>query len=116
MLTHVNVLLHSLKLRISATMNLQIKVITLLIFAAFSFELFGQHQNVSLNKWAEASSIENQNTVASYAIDGDNSTRWASAFGDPQWIIIDLQASYYISSIEILWEAASALDYTVDIS
>lgn len=44
-------------------------------------------------------------------------TRWASApQSDPQSIVIDLAARYNLTEVIIYWEAASANDFTIDIS
>ncbi|MEU9845254.1 discoidin domain-containing protein, partial [Actinomadura sp. NPDC048032] len=46
--------------------------------------------DAALNRPATASSTENASFPASAAVDGDPATRWSSAFGDPQWIQVDL--------------------------
>jgi hypothetical protein len=48
-----------------------------------------------ISQWkpATASSTENVGTPASAALDGNTGTRWSSAFGDPQWIQVDLGAT-----------------------
>ncbi|MBN1410193.1 MAG: DUF4982 domain-containing protein, partial [Spirochaetales bacterium] len=48
--------------------------------------------NLALNKTATASSSENTDLSANAAVDGNAGTRWASAFSDPQWIMVDLGA------------------------
>jgi uncharacterized repeat protein (TIGR02543 family) len=78
--------------------------------------LFAQTTDLALNKPAIASSEENAGTKAALAVDGNAATRWASAFSDPQWIRIDLGAASSITKVILLWEAASAKNYTVDIS
>lgn len=52
------------------------------------------------------------------AIDGDVSTRWESTVnGDEhQWLEIDLGKSYRVGSAAIVWEAAYAKEYRVQIS
>jgi hypothetical protein len=68
-----------------------------------------------LNKPAYASSVVNRN-VPSRAADNDLSTRWESAYSDPQWIYIDLGAVYDIGKIVLKWEAAYASSYQIQIS
>src|SRR3984957_507739 len=46
---------------------------------------------------ATASSTENASFPASNAVDGNTSTRWSSAFSDPQWLQVDLGATASIS-------------------
>jgi hypothetical protein len=72
--------------------------------------------DIALNKPATASSVEKPGTEPGKAVDGDPTTRWASAFSDPQWIQVDLGATYTISGVALVWEAASAKNYTIDVS
>ena len=51
-----------------------------------------------------------------HAIDGNPRSRWSSAFSDPQWLAIDLGTDTKFSSIKLLWEAAYAKAYTIEIS
>jgi len=53
---------------------------------------------------------------ADHAVDGDDKTRWSSAFRDPQWLTVDLGAPTTLSRIRINWEAAYAKDYEVQLS
>eukprot|EP00966_Prymnesium_polylepis_P205554 4763642-Prymnesium_polylepis.1 len=62
-----------------------------------------------------ASSAENEYRAAVLAIDGKDETRWGSLFKDEQWLQVDLDQSYAISSVEILWEAALPLTFEVQI-
>lgn len=65
---------------------------------------------------ATASSSESASYPASYAIDNSTSTRWASAFSDPQWITVDLGATRKVSKVVLNWEAAASRSYDVQIS
>jgi beta-glucosidase len=69
--------------------------------------------NICLNKPVWVSSIEKSGLEGNYAVDGFESTRWASAFKDNQWIIVNLQKKYNIKRIELSWEAAYATDFYV---
>ncbi|MCU4163739.1 galactose-binding domain-containing protein [Carboxylicivirga caseinilyticus] len=69
--------------------------------------------NIAINKTAVAS---NEVQSASLAVDGDNGTRWETEHSAPQWIYIDLEDMYLLNFMEIIWEGASAADYTIDIS
>jgi|HubBroStandDraft_1064217.scaffolds.fasta_scaffold12176_5 hypothetical protein len=65
---------------------------------------------------ATASSATAPN-VAGYAIDGLLTTRWESVDGvDPQWLIVDFGALAFVDEVDVLWEAACASDYTLDVS
>jgi hypothetical protein len=72
--------------------------------------------NIALNKTVVASSIEHGGTPVHAAVDGDLNSRWSSQFADPQWIYVDLGASYSINEIKIIWETAMARDYVLEIS
>lgn len=51
-----------------------------------------------------------------YAVDGDDTTRWGSAFRDKQWLMVDLGASVPLSKVRLNWEAAFAKDYELQTS
>ena len=63
-----------------------------------------------------SSNEANLGNLPANAIDGDFSTRWSSVYSDPQWYQIDLGEKYNISQVILYWEAASAKDYTIDVS
>jgi hypothetical protein len=54
--------------------------------------------------------------AAGKAVDGDATTRWSSAFRDPQWLVVDLGAVSALGRIRLTWEAAYATDYEVQVS
>ncbi|OON66039.1 hypothetical protein B0919_22645 [Hymenobacter sp. CRA2] len=73
--------------------------------------------NLALNKPTFTSSTENTGTPGSAAVDGNAaSTRWSSAFADPQWLYVDLGASYNVSRVKLTWEGAYGRDYLVQVS
>ena len=67
--------------------------------------------NLARGAAASASSAENVAYGAANAIDGDLSTRWSSAFSDPQTLELDLGARAAISQITPRWEAAYGSAY-----
>ena len=71
--------------------------------------------NLARGKTATASSVEGA-YAAGLAVDGSTTTRWSSAAADPQWIKIDLGATYQISQVTLRWETASAKAFTIDVS
>ncbi|MCG5218619.1 discoidin domain-containing protein [Streptosporangium soli] len=71
---------------------------------------------LSQGKPTTASSTEGIAFPASAAVDGDNGTRWSSAFSDPQWIQVDLGASATISQVVLNWENAYATAFQVQVS
>ncbi|GIJ60842.1 galactose-binding domain-containing protein [Virgisporangium aurantiacum] len=71
---------------------------------------------LSQGRPATASSVENATTAASYAVDGNAATRWSSAFGDPQWIQVDLGATAAVDQVVLTWEAAYATAFQIQVS
>jgi hypothetical protein len=71
---------------------------------------------LSQGKTATASSLENSSFPASAAVDGNTSTRWSSAWSDPQWLEVDLGASDSISQVVLNWEAAYATAFQIQTS
>lgn len=72
--------------------------------------------NLALNRPAFSSSNENGTFPPGNAVDGNNSTRWSSAFSDPQWIYVDLGATYNINRVILNWEAAYGSAYQIQTS
>ena len=67
--------------------------------------------NLALNKTGAASS-----GTAAAAFDGNVGTRWESTYSDPQWISVDLGASYNVSEVKLNWETAAGKDYKIQVS
>ena len=72
--------------------------------------------NLALNKPALASSLENGTFPASAAVDGNGGTRWSSAFSDPQWVRVDLGATFRINRVVLRWETAFGRNYQIQVS
>lgn len=72
--------------------------------------------NVALNKTVLASSTESASYPAANAVDGNNGTRWASAYTDNEWIYVDLGKIYNLTEVKLMWETALGKDFTIDIS
>jgi hypothetical protein len=51
-----------------------------------------------------------------HAVDGDDKTRWGSAFRNQQWLMVDLGASVPLSKVRLNWETAYAKDYELQLS
>jgi uncharacterized protein (TIGR02145 family) len=71
--------------------------------------------DIARGKTATTSSTEAAYGAAN-AVDGNNATRWGSQFSNPQWIMVDLGTKCFISSVKLVWEAASAKDYKIQVS
>jgi hypothetical protein len=72
--------------------------------------------NIALNKPAASSSNEAPGTMPNLAIDGNLNSRWSSGFSDPQWIQIDLGATYTVCRVVLRWETAYASAYQIQLS
>jgi hypothetical protein len=51
-----------------------------------------------------------------HAVDGDDRTRWGSAFRDSQWLMVDLGSDVHLSRVRLKWEGAYAKDYDLQSS
>ncbi|GLX99171.1 ThuA domain-containing protein [Herbidospora sp. NBRC 101105] len=73
--------------------------------------------DLARGKTVTASSVEAGSAhVAANAVDGNTATRWGSAYADPQWITVDLGASYNVNRVRLNWEAAYGRAYRVEVS
>ncbi|WP_082801624.1 ThuA domain-containing protein [Herbidospora cretacea] len=73
--------------------------------------------DLARGKTVTASSVEPGSAhVAANAVDGSTTTRWGSAYADPQWITVDLGASYTLNRVRLNWEAAYGRQYRVEVS
>ncbi len=71
---------------------------------------------LSQGRPASASSSESSRYPASYAVDGKTTTRWSSAFSDPQWIYVDLGSTAAVSRVVLQWETAYGRAYQIQVS
>ncbi|WP_326725642.1 MULTISPECIES: beta-1,3-glucanase family protein [unclassified Streptomyces] len=71
---------------------------------------------LSQGKPATASSTEAAGTPASAAVDGSTTTRWSSAFSNPQWLQVDLGATAQITQVVLNWEAAYGTAFQIQTS
>ena len=69
--------------------------------------------NYALNKSVTISSLENSSFSASYATDGNRSTRWSSGSNLDQWLFVDLGQTTAVGQAVIRWEIARATGYGV---
>jgi F5/8 type C domain len=72
--------------------------------------------NLALNHPATASSLQSAAYPASNAVDGNLSTRWSSAFSDPQWLQVDLGSTQSICQVTLAWEAAYGKAFQIQTS
>jgi hypothetical protein len=72
--------------------------------------------NIAVNHPSSASSLQSSSYPASAAFDGDITTRWSSAYSDPQWSEVDLGSVQNIARVRLIWENAFALSYDLQLS
>src|SRR5690242_21729336 len=71
---------------------------------------------LSQGKPTTASATENAGTPAGSATDGNDGTRWSSAFADPQWLQVDLGSSQALTQVTLHWETARAATFKIQVS
>lgn len=90
-------------------------------YSLWEFEVYGQSEgqpqtsNLALNRPVTASSVQS-GLPETYAVDGDNGTRWGSDWSDPQWIYVDLGAVKTVNRVKLNWEAAYGKSYKIQVS
>ncbi|MCW2882336.1 MAG: hypothetical protein JWQ95_6436 [Sphaerisporangium sp.] len=71
---------------------------------------------LSAGRPVTASSTENAAFPPANVVDGNTTTRWSSAFSDPQWISVDLGATRSVNRVKLQWEAAYGKAYRIETS
>lgn len=73
--------------------------------------------NLAKGKIGFASTVQNAGQEPSKALDGDAATRWSSNLQDSLgWVGVDLGTPYKLESVAVLWEAAHAKKYDIQVS
>ncbi|BDZ41352.1 hypothetical protein GCM10025865_06510 [Paraoerskovia sediminicola] len=74
--------------------------------------------NVALGKSADASSFDpyNGDFTPKQAFDGNQSTRWSSAWNDAEWIQVDLGSKTSFDKVQLIWETAFGKSYEIQVS
>jgi hypothetical protein len=85
-------------------------------YSIYEFEVYAYDPNPNLALGKVATGGPNDLQMASYAVDGDGTTRWESAHSDLQTISLDLGSVQPIDAIRLTWEAALGKDFTLDVS
>lgn len=71
--------------------------------------------NLALNRPVVASSSSGTYPVTN-AVDGMTGTRWQAAGGDNEWMYVDLATTFSITNVTLMWEAAYASAYKIQVS
>ena len=72
--------------------------------------------NLALGKPVTASGFENAGTTPANAVDGNLESRWSSRHKDEEWIAVNLENCYLLSTVKLYWEAAYATAFDVELS
>jgi len=72
--------------------------------------------NLAANKPTMASSFVSSSYVSALAVDGNGTTRWASAHTDSEWMQVDLGSAQPINTVTLVWEAAFGRAYAIQVS
>ncbi|MFD2797112.1 discoidin domain-containing protein [Promicromonospora vindobonensis] len=73
-------------------------------------------ESLALGRPVTTSSIDDPARTGEMAVDGNAGTRWGSRWSEPEWIAVDLGASYDLSRVVIDWETAFASGYEIQTS
>ncbi|WP_042378365.1 discoidin domain-containing protein [Streptacidiphilus melanogenes] len=86
-------------------------------YSLWEFEVHGT-PDLALGQPATASSVESGLSwlAPSFAVDGSSGTRWSSDYADPQWLQVDLGVERTVNEVRLLWEAAYAKAYQIQVS
>ena len=89
-----------------------IKAIFILCLQFALLNLSAQQTVPSKKDWTVSSSKDQEDRFkAIYAIDGDSTTRWSSAWSDKQWFQIDTGAVFECSGMRIHWNEAYGTNF-----
>ncbi len=84
-------------------------------YSLWDFEVY-EAPGLAQNKAATASSSKDSTVAASYAVDGNMSTRWGSNYTDNEWIHVDLGSTQSINQVVLNWETAYGKSYKIQVS
>lgn len=73
-------------------------------------------ESLALGRPVTTSSIDDPARTGDKAVDGNAGTRWGSGWSEPEWIAVDLGASYDLSRVVVDWETAYASAYEIQTS
>ncbi|MGP3755199.1 discoidin domain-containing protein [Streptomyces sp. IBSNAI001] len=100
-------------------------------YSLFSFQVYGgepapastTRANLALNHPAFGNLYQHAGNSPAYITDGGwpadlkaDQSRWSSDWNADRWVGVDLGANSTISSLDLYWEAAYAVDYEIQVS
>ncbi|MFI5730859.1 discoidin domain-containing protein [Kribbella sp. NPDC051587] len=72
--------------------------------------------SVDLARSGTATASSDDGSPAANAIDGNDGSRWSSAYNDNEWIQVDLGTAKAFDQVELLWETAYASLFEIQVS
>jgi hypothetical protein len=78
-------------------------------YSLWDLNVFGTSATATLlsqGRPVTVSSVDDPTRTGNLAVDGNSTTRWSSAYADPQWIAVDLGSTRTVSRVRLNWEAA----------
>jgi len=72
--------------------------------------------NIALHKTVTASSHDTDAPDPNAVTDGDTTTRWSSAWSQPEWVQIDLGRTYTVSRVVLNWQRSYGQAYRIETS
>lgn len=79
-------------------------------------ESAGSSENLALDGTATSNSVEVDTYPPEAAIDGDSATRFASAYNDPEWWMVDFGEVKKVGAAIIYFEAAYSTEFYFEVS
>lgn len=70
-------------------------------------------ENLAEGATATSSSNETADLLPELTVDGDQTTRWASLYEDPSWLVLDLGSPKKVGGCIFTWEAAYPSDFEI---
>ncbi len=79
-------------------------------------ESAGSSENIAIGATATSNSVEVDTYPPEAAIDGDSATRFASAYNDPEWWMVDFGEVKKVGAAIIYFEAAYSTEFYFEVS
>ena len=83
----------------------------------FEFTIYDpEEKDHLLYQLATSSSIESNNHLPEYAVDGRNDRRWSSQYRDNEWISVEMDEAAMLERVMLHWEHAYGKHYKIEVS
>jgi len=90
-------------------------------YSLYTFAVYGSTnagpRSLTMDRPTTASSVEpGSHFTPELATDGDPATRWASGYSDDEWLQVDMGSVQSVSAVTLVWEAAYATGFRIQVS